>query len=78
MQEYKKGDTIIISYKKPNHAYVLRSTGIVFDVSDSEIILVHNFSGLIPVDLTKIQKNKVIESEKVTIEEINTWEDIKT
>lgn len=76
IDEYKKGDTVIILYKKPNHAYIMESVGIVFDMSDAEIIIAHNFSGINPIDLTKVRINKIIDIKKIAVNEINTSKDI--
>ncbi len=75
-RNYKKGDTVLVTYKRPNHAHVMQSVGVVFEVSDAEIILAHNFTGLIPLDMTKIYLNKILESKEIMPIEIDSLSDL--
>lgn len=76
IKNYKKGDVLKVTYKNSNKE-IIDAVGVVFKLSDSDIILGHNFKGTTPIDITSIKIQTVIESERIVPKEINSLDDLK-
>lgn len=73
---FKKGDTLHLKYMEQDNDNTISSVGIVYSVSETEVTLAHNFSGLIPIDTTKIPLNRIIESRKIIPNEIKSLNEL--
>lgn len=69
---------MLVTYKRVNYTHIMKSVGVVFEVSDKEVVLAHNFTGLTPIDTTKIALDKIIESKGIIPTNINSPDDLKS
>ena len=76
-KKYKKGDALILKYRKKNYKDVMEVIGVVLNVSDIEITLGHNFSGTNQIDSTIVPLSNILDVKKITPEEINSINDLK-
>lgn len=69
---------VIKHYSGTRSENLMISTGILFEETDHDIVLVHNFSGTgrKPIDITKIPLKNIVKSEEVTPKELNSVDDL--
>jgi len=75
-QDIKKGDTVMVEYKN-NSKLLEKTVGVVYAITDNYILIVHNFSGFLPVDQTEITRESIISLEIILPTEINKIEELE-
>ena len=75
INNYKKGDVLLVNSISTN-GHTVRNIGIFLEKSDLEIVLAHNFSGITPIDITKISIKDINKIEKVIPVEINSLDQL--
>ncbi|MFA5888850.1 MAG: hypothetical protein WCW47_00310 [Candidatus Paceibacterota bacterium] len=77
INKYKKGDLVSLTYEITPKKDVMQAIGIVYKISDSQIVICHNFSGVHPIDTTKIYLKNILKSEYIVPNEIKNLDDLK-
>lgn len=73
IKKYKKGKVLEVKYFVSSEKDVIASYGIVYEITDLRLVLVHNFSGTDrkPIDITKIPLKNILRSREVVPKEFN-------
>lgn len=74
INKYKKGDVLLIKTLKGGGQIL--TSGVIFDISKSQITLMHNFSKKTVVDKTVIFVKDIIQSEIINPKELNSISDL--
>jgi hypothetical protein len=75
IESLKKGDGASIAYKnKAGKRY--RVYGLILAISDTGIVIAHNFQSKNPIDKVLIKKSSIISITKNKVEEINSLKDL--
>lgn len=70
-KKLKKGEVVSIKTKRGLIFY-----GLIFDLSQKQITLAHNFDGVKPIDKTDIIVDDIVDSKTIEPKEINTLSDV--
>jgi len=66
----------MVEYKN-NSKLLEKTVGVVYAITDNYILIVHNFSGFLPVDQTEITRESIISLEIILPTEINKIEELE-
>lgn len=75
INNYKKGDVLLVNSISTD-GHNIKDIGILLEKSDLEMVLAHNFSGITPIDITKISIKDINKIEKVIPVEINSLDQL--
>jgi hypothetical protein len=76
INKYKNGDLVSLTYEITPRKDIMQAIGIVYKISNSEIIICHNFSGRRPIDTTKIYLKNILKNRLVVPKEIKNINDM--
>lgn len=77
-KKIKKGDVVeLVSRLSALSHETVHVVGVVSGISEKELVLIHNFLGTNPIDVTTVPSKNILRLKKVIPREINLLKDLK-